>query len=124
MPDPIQLQREPLEKLFEAGTHQANVLLEIFKLIYPGVWDDIEKINGYPTCSRETSLWFARAFQKFDMKHHPNTLPGGIWLNQGFSFSQPGADELPFLAVMPAPYTPKPVQERFEESSVDEPAVV
>jgi hypothetical protein len=124
LPDPIQLDRVAVEKVFETGTHQADVLIELFKMVYPnGLFDQIEKINGFPICSRETSLWFARAFAKFDHQHHPNTLPGGIWLNSGFSFSFPEAETLPFLAVIPAPYTPKPVDERFEEPAA-EPAEV
>ncbi len=67
--------------------HQAEVLVRLYKLVYPD-WDDIESVDGCPQCSRQLALHCIRKFMEFDEKHHPSVMPSGIWLTRGF-----GADE-------------------------------
>jgi hypothetical protein len=70
--------------LFNNYDHQENVLIELCKLVFPE-WDKISRIKGYPEVGNDIWLFICRLFQKFDQKHHPNCMPGGAWMNTGFS---------------------------------------
>lgn len=85
------LDEKEVEKLFETCDHQMDVVIGIYKMVYPN-WDDIESIDGFPTINRTTNEKFFKLFTKFDRKNHPNVIPGGIWMNHGFS-EEDGLDD-------------------------------
>ena len=76
-----------IAELFARYEHQKDVLIEIYKLAFPE-WDRISKIKGYPEIG--TGIWsfICRLFQEFDHDHHPDCMPGGAWMNTGFSVNK------------------------------------
>ena len=70
--------------IFEKSDHQEQVLIELYRMVFPD-WDRIAKIKGYPEAG--VDLWeiICRQFQAFDRVHHPGCIPGGAWMNIGFS---------------------------------------
>jgi len=89
-----------IDACFRGKHHQTEVLLALYRKVYP-MWDDIKTIDGYPKVDDETHMYISGRFIAFDRKHHPDVMPGGAWLNQGFgsdSALAPGTVSL-------APYT-------------------
>jgi len=80
----VQLNYHDVEKLFEEHTHQTDVILGLYKLVFPD-FDSIKKFNGFPTINEETNEKLFRLFMEFDRKHHPGVIAGGLWMNHGFS---------------------------------------
>jgi hypothetical protein len=80
----IKLLPDKIDEFFEGKDHQADVLIELYKWVFPK-WDDIESIDGWPKISEKTSLYICQKFMDFDKIHHPNVMNGGLWLNKGFS---------------------------------------
>jgi hypothetical protein len=79
----------------EPRLHQQDVIVRLFKLLYPE-WDRIVKLDDYPHCNENTWKYILRRFQELDRERHPDAMPGGAWMNWGFSSS--GSD-LPDFAV-------------------------
>ena len=73
-----------ISDLFSKHDHQKDVLIELYKLVFPE-WDEISRIRGYPEVGSDMWLFIGRLFQNFDRNHHPNCMPGGAWMNTGFS---------------------------------------
>ena len=76
--------KKSITAIFDRCDHQQAVLIELYKLLFPG-WDSITKIEGYPEAGCDLWRFICRLFQEFDRKHHPSCLPGGLWMNAGFS---------------------------------------
>ena len=76
--------REHIEAIFKKHTHQTDVLVEIYKMVFPD-WDRIEKIEGHPEAGHALWKFICSQFIEFDHKYHPKVFKGGIWLNTGFS---------------------------------------
>ena len=79
--------QEHVRAIFEDHEHQSDVLIEIYKLVFPD-WDSIEKIDGHPEVGNSFWTFVFRQFKKFDRKNHPKVYPGGLWFNTGFSSNQ------------------------------------
>ena len=73
-----------IQSIFSEHDHQKNVMEDLYKLVLPD-WEKIERIEGYPEAGRELSIFISKQFMQFDRKHHPNCMPGGAWMNTGFS---------------------------------------
>lgn len=80
----VKLDMEKVKELFENSEHQGKVLIGLYKMVFPD-WEEIKKIDGWPAVNPETWKDIASLFRQFDKKHHPGVLPGGLWLNNGFS---------------------------------------
>ena len=76
--------KEYIESIFNRHDHQEDVLIELYKLMLPE-WERILKVIGYPEVGNELWRYVCRLFQEFDHKHHPDSMPGGMWMNTGFS---------------------------------------
>ena len=100
----MKIKKEDIEKLFETCEHQQDVLVGIYKLVYPE-WDDIEKIDGWPTCNKKTWGVVMDMFRPFDKIHHPDVMAGGAWFDSGFSTSD--GEDLEDWQVRKAPFTLK-----------------
>jgi len=92
----VKLKQEAVEKLFEEHTHQSDVLLGIYRLVFPE-WDRISSIKGYPRVNDRTWSIIARLFFAFDKQHHPEVMQGGAWMNTGFGSCK--TESLPDWAV-------------------------
>ena len=73
-----------IQSIFSKHDHQRKVMVDLYKLVLPD-WEKIERIEGYPEAGRELSIFISKQFMQFDRKHHPDCMPGGAWMNTGFS---------------------------------------
>jgi len=80
----MKLSKDQIDSLFESCTHQEDVLMGLYKMVFPN-WDAVKSIQGFPKVSRKTSFYISGKFIEFDKEHHPDVLNGGLWLNSGFS---------------------------------------
>ena len=76
-----------IQSIFNKHDHQKKVMVDLYKLVLPD-WEKIEKIEGYPEAGWELSIYISELFMQFDRKHHPSCMPGGAWLNTGFSVNR------------------------------------
>jgi hypothetical protein len=79
--------REHIVGIFGRHNHQQEILIDLYRLALPQ-WDEITKVTGYPEVGKELWIFICRLFQEFDRKHHPGCLPGGAWMNVGFSVNE------------------------------------
>jgi len=99
----VTLNEKAVKGMFENCKHQDSIILGLHKMVYKRAWKNIGKINGFCQCSKATSLAICKLCMTFDHIHHPNTMPGGAWLNWGFSTCH----DIPLRnwEIIPAPYT-------------------
>jgi hypothetical protein len=86
----MNLSKERIDGLFETAKVQSNWLLDMYSIVIPD-WDDVETLDGYPKVSENTWLYICDKAVAFDKVVHPSIMPGGLWLNNGFS----RGDDLP-----------------------------
>lgn len=79
--------QEAIDRIFEESQDQDEALSRIYRLVFPD-WEKIKKIHGWPACSQDTWRYICRKFQELDRKFHPSVIPGGAWMNSGFSSSE------------------------------------
>jgi hypothetical protein len=80
----ITLNPKEVEELFEQHTQQGDVLVALYKMVIPE-WDNVKKVKGWPAVNDYTWKRICSLFQEFDSNHHPGVMPGGCWMNTGFS---------------------------------------
>jgi hypothetical protein len=80
----ITLKREEIDQIFETATSQEDYLLRLYALVIPN-FDSVEKVQRWPACSNELWLYIAEKAIEFDKLHQVKTMPGGAWMNCGFS---------------------------------------
>ena len=78
------LDKSAIDNLFTIHNHQANILIELYKMVIPD-WDNIRKLKGWPEINEYTWKYICQKFIDFDRKYHPECLAGGAWINSGFS---------------------------------------
>lgn len=80
----IPLPKERIEAIFASAQHQSEYVLALYRLAIPD-FDNVIEVDGFPRAHPTViDCVFALAIE-FDRRHHPNVLPGGMWLNHGFS---------------------------------------
>lgn len=79
--------KDRIDAIFERHDHQEHVLIDLYRMVFPD-WDRIRKIRGYPEAGSELWKFICRRFQEFDRTRHPDCLPGGAWMNTGFSVNR------------------------------------
>lgn len=78
-----------INKCFAEQTHQGDVLIALYKLLYgKRLWDQIEVLVGWPKAGAEVHQYISECFIRFDKAYHPDGIAGGLWLNNGWSGSQ------------------------------------
>ena len=83
----VQLDPIAVKELFTKHAHQYDVVIELYRMVFPH-WDSIQRIHGWPTINQKTNAMLSTMFQDFDYAHHPRVMPGGLWMNNGFSTSR------------------------------------
>lgn len=83
----LKLTQAQIDTCFEQAQEQADYLLSLYRLAFPD-FDELVSISGHPSCSEETWLYIGRKAAEFDRLHHDGVMPGGLWLNRGFSSSK------------------------------------
>jgi len=76
--------KERILEVFAKNTDQHYAIVGVYRLVIPD-WDEIEKLVGHPEAGMELCLFICKQCMEFDRQHHPNCMPGGAWLNWGFS---------------------------------------
>lgn len=82
--DLVVISGEEIDHIFASATHQFDYVVGLYKRLFPD-WDAIELIDGYPACNDAFWKRISLKAQKFDEIHHPKVLPGGAWMNKGFT---------------------------------------
>ena len=75
-----------LQQIFESAEHQSSALVKIYRLFFPD-WKKIKQIQGHPIVGQEMWKYICQLFVEFDREHHPDTMNGGLWIDNGFSSS-------------------------------------
>ena len=88
----VRLNAEEVKAVFDTATDQGDALVALYRMAFGSEWDRIEKLDGWPTCNQYTSAAICKMFMDFDERRTPgcgtfprSVMPGGIWLNNGFS---------------------------------------
>lgn len=111
----ILLSSDRLKEIFNTAQTQADILVSIYKEVFSN-WDNIEKIDGWPICNKETWTWIYHRMRTFDdVVTNPRlkelgklyVMPGGLWFNSGFSVNDPLAETLQLFEVIPCTVTLK-----------------
>jgi len=76
--------KEKIDECFKNKTHQSDCVVAVYKMAFPN-WDQITKIEGWPSVGRGISEYLFRKSMEFDRKHHPDVFAGGLWMNNGWS---------------------------------------
>ena len=78
------IDKKDVDKIFDESTHQSDVCIALYKLVFKN-WDNIIKIEGWPTIGKKGGEYIMSKCIDFDSKHHKKVLKGGLWMNKGFS---------------------------------------
>ena len=78
------LTRETIDNIFKGSTHQSEVMLKLYKVAIPN-YSKVKKIHNFPIVNNLTGAYLFTQFLNFDKKFHPSVIPGGRWLDSGFS---------------------------------------
>lgn len=82
---PRRIDWEAVDRLFAESNHQVDVVLGLYKMAYgPRHWPRVAAMDDYPGVCEEDNKKFMERMIRFDEKHHPETLPGSVWLRRGF----------------------------------------
>jgi hypothetical protein len=76
--------KERILEVFAKNTDQHYAIVGVYRLVIPD-WDEIEKLVGHPEAGMELCLFICQQCMEFDRIYHPKCMPGGAWLNWGFS---------------------------------------
>jgi hypothetical protein len=87
--DIMHLSKEHVDRIFERAKHQQDYILGLYKAVIPD-FNSREKIE-WPEVGEELGKYIFKKAFKFDRTNHPGVLPGGAWLDKGFS-SNPELD--------------------------------
>jgi hypothetical protein len=94
----MKISKKEVDKVFKESKNQQQVCVGLYKLVYPD-WDKVKSINGFPKVAEDIDRYIFEKFIEFDQENHTGVLPGGLWLNRGFSID----GDLKCGEVVPAP---------------------
>ena len=80
----IKLTKNIINEIFENANEQGDYAMALYKIAFPD-WDNIKAISGHPKISEETNKYIFDQAIAFDKEKHPGVMPGGLWVNIGFS---------------------------------------
>ena len=94
--------RTQAKVLLPEPSEQSDALIAIYKMVFPE-WDQIASLDGWPKCNKTTWKAICSLFMEFDRAHHVDVMPGGLWMNNGFSSRD--SDHLKDWEVEACPFT-------------------
>ena len=82
----MEITKEQINHIFDNAEHQHDYIISLYKLVVP----DFENHNevDWPECGTHVYHYIFEKAINFDRENHPGTLPGGAWMNYGFSFNE------------------------------------
>jgi hypothetical protein len=111
MPKDQPLTIEMIDKVFADAQSQSGYLIGLYRLAYPDTFDDIDHCESYPRVSSRTSHYLFDKAIAWDQSHklesgYPlvDVLPGGAWMNRGFSTTYDEEGYIEDWKVRPCPY--------------------
>ena len=89
IPQTADLTKQQILDVFRAADedeepHQNLYLLGLHAAVVPD-WEQVVALGGYCRCNPLTGSFILDLAMKFDREHHPDVMPGGAWMNSGFS---------------------------------------
>lgn len=108
--DTVRLDRETVTQAILTAESETKAVELIFRMVYPQ-FDEIKSVDGYPKCNANTWKAICRPMQELterlnkDRRYDRQVMPGGAWLNYGFSAQQANEQQLKDWEVLPAPFT-------------------
>ena len=87
----VELDRQAVNLVFQNAKNQGEYIIGLYRMVYPD-WDRIVKVNGFPRVSDADGKHIFEQAIASDKILHPDVLPGGGWLNNGFGVSDGIAD--------------------------------
>lgn len=106
----IRLDGDAVENAILTAEGETQAVERVFRLVYPE-FDRIKSVNGYPECNTVTwkliCNWFMALTDRLNREraYDKQIMPGGAWLNWGFSAHGEGSKELRDWQVIPAEVT-------------------
>lgn len=81
------MQQDAVKETVLNAVDQGEALIALYKMVFPN-WDAIKTIDGWPKVNAKTWRHIATHFQDLDQEKHPEVIPGGLWMNSGFSTTE------------------------------------
>lgn len=103
----VQLAEQSVINAAAIASHQAEFLVSLYRMAYSD-FDTRPSPLDYPICSKATWQAICEIAMKIDRRLHPNALPGGLWLNSGFTCHHPESEKLALWEVLVPALAPKP----------------
>ena len=82
------LTRAQIASIFDAAENQMDYVISLHKAalqLFDIAWGSVKSLEGYIKLASPGDLLIMGMAITFDKTHHPEVLPGGAWLNYGFS---------------------------------------
>lgn len=112
MNERIRLDPKAVEAAVKQADTESSALIAIYRMVYPN-FDEIESVGGadlsWPACNEDTWKRICRFFSDLtdrlnkDRRYDKQVMPGGVWMNNGFTCHNDAAKDLPDWWVIPAP---------------------
>jgi len=86
----VKLSKERIDAAFADASNQGDWLLDLYRYVIEATgipWQQVRQIEGWPRVHEKTWRYICQAAQRFDAQHHPECVPGGLWINRGFTKS-------------------------------------
>jgi hypothetical protein len=80
----VRLSEKAVRAAFEEAASQAEYLIALYRMVLPD-WDTIARVERWPACNETTWEAICRFAMDADRRLGLNVLPGGAWLNHGFT---------------------------------------
>jgi len=84
----VKIDPEAVKTIFDQAQHQADALIEFYRLVFKERWDDIATMERWPSVSPNTWKDICRLAMDLDKRLHPNVVQGGLFMNQGPSTAE------------------------------------
>ena len=104
----VTLNKDEVQAVVLQAESETKAVVAIFQMVYPN-FDEIKSVDGYPHCNTATwkriCQWMQDLTERLnkDRRYDKQVMPGGAWLNWGFSCHGDACKELKDWQVLPAP---------------------
>ena len=84
----VTLTKEQIDEVFEKSRNRVEYILRLYELVIGPDFNDCKKVKDWPKAGPKVHEYITLKAIEFDRKHCPDCLPGGLWLNYGFSLDK------------------------------------
>ena len=78
----IKLPKAKIDEIFLSATHENNALVRLYRVVIPE-FDQVNKIFGFPTVSRNTAIYIIDKLK--GLSKNDGSQANILWLNKGFN---------------------------------------